>query len=311
MKLCRTLADSSQTLQGNANIALGLGPLPLLSGRQECLESPRTTVFSVSLVVTVRRVWEGLMVWEPRLRGDVAQRLATEGVDRFVAEHGDCGVGSVQLGGEMQGDYTLDAPSREEADQVERRIGLSFPLEGLTLTPEFGSRLRRIQQDNSVNSSWRVQMLGLSQPPSVANAEALVALASDIAGLTHHAPVVLSVQTRGDEELPELMALFGPLRANRALLPGNDSDPGLLRRKQRLLEIANQCRWLEDTCHLDGQTPETSLQDQRTQVRTDVAAIDQLAEALTQSASTPLQAPDLRALRQDSPRLLPKIPDGE
>ena len=47
VKLCRTLRELSQTLQGQAGVAAGLGPLPvpLLRYRQEFLESLHTTVF--------------------------------------------------------------------------------------------------------------------------------------------------------------------------------------------------------------------------------------------------------------------------
>jgi hypothetical protein len=106
------------------------------------------------------------------------------------------------------------------------------------------------------------------------------------------------------------MTLFQPVVANRQLFCGTGSKPGLLRRKERLLEIANQCRWVEETYRLYGQPPEPTLQNQVRQVRADIAAIDELAEAFPRSASSPLQAPELPALLQGSPRLVPRIRDG-
>ena len=126
VKLCRTVLELSQTLQGQAGMAAGLGllPVPLLRCyRREFLESLHTTVFSVSLVVQARRVLGGLKAPEPRLRGDVAPPTDPVGLDRFVAQHGDCWVRSVQL----------------------------------------GDQLRRIRKETSVNSSLRVRVLGLSQ----------------------------------------------------------------------------------------------------------------------------------------------------
>jgi hypothetical protein len=312
VKLCRTLRELSQTLQGQADVAAGLGPLPvpLLRYRQEFLESLHTTVFSVSLVVQARRVLEGIEAQEPHLRGDVAPPTDPSGLDRFVAQHGDCRVRSVQLGGEVQGIFTLYAQSREEAEAMVRSIGLTLPLEGLTLSPELGSQLSRIRRETSVNSSLRVRVLGLSQAPAVGSADELVALTSSFGGLTIDAPVVLSAETRGYEEIPELMTVFQPVVANRQLFCGTGSKPGLLRRKERLLEIANQCRWVEETCRLYGQPPEPTLQNQGRQVRADIAAIDELAEAFARSAASTLQVPELPALLQGSPRLVPMIRDG-
>ena len=312
VKLCRTLRELSQTLQGQAGVAAGLGPLPvpLLRYRQEFLESLHTTVFSVSLVVQARRVLEGIEAQEPHLRGDVAPPTDPSGLDRFVAQHGDCWVRSVQLGGEVQGIFTLYAQSREEAEAMVRSIGLTLPLEGLTLSPELGSQLSRIRRETSVNSSLRVRVLGLSQAPAVGSADELVALTSSFGGLTIDAPVVLSAETRGYEEIPELMSVFQPVVANRQLFCGTASKQGLLRRKERLLEIANQCSWVEETCRLYGQPPEPTLQNQGRQVRADITAIDELSEAFAQSASSTLQVPELPALLQGSPRLVPMIRDG-
>jgi hypothetical protein len=162
-----------------------------------------------------------------------------------------------------------------------------------------------------VNSSLRLRVLGLSQSAVVGNIEELVALASGFGSLNLDAPVVLGVETRGYEELPELMSVFQPVVANRRLFSSHGIEPGLLRRKERLLEIGNQCRWVEETCHLYGQLPEPTLQNQALQVRADIAAIDELAEAFARSASSPLQVPELPALHQGSPRLVPRIRDGQ
>ena len=313
VKLCRTVRELSQTLQGQAGVAAGLGllPVPLLRYRREFLESLHTTVFSVSLVVQARRVLGGLKAPEPRLRGDVAPPTDPVGLDRFVAQHGDCWVRSVQLGGEVQGVFTLYAQSLEEAEAVVRSIGLTLPIDALTLSPELGNQLRRIRKETSVNSSLRVRVLGLSQSAAVGNAEELVALASGFGSLSLDAPVVLGAETRGYEELPELMTVFQPVVANRRLFSGKGIEPGLLRRKEMLLEIGNQCRWVEETCRLYGQAPEPTLQNQGRQVRADIAAIDELSEAFARSASSPLQAPELPALLQGSPRLVPRIRDGQ
>ena len=313
VKLCRTVRELSQTLQGEAGVAAGLGllPVPLLRYRREFLESLHTTVFSVSLVVQARRRLRGFEAPEPSMRGDVALPTDAAGLDRFVAQHGDCWVRSVQLGGEVQGVFTLYAQSREEAEAVVRSIGLTLPLEALTLSPELGSQLRRIRKETSVNSSLRVQVFGLSAPPAVGSPDELVDLARDFGSLDLDAPVVLGAETRGYEELPELMTVFEPVVANRDLFCGNGIDPGLLRRRERLLEIGNQCRWVEETCRLYGQAPVATLLNQARQVRADSAAIDKLAEAFARSASSPLQAPELPALLQGSPRLLPRIRDGQ
>jgi hypothetical protein len=129
VKLCRTVRELSQTLQGQTGVAAGLGllPVPLLRYRREFLESLHTTVFSVSLVVQARRLLRGFEAPEPGLRGDVAPPTDAAGLDRFVAQHGDCWVRSVQLGGEVQGVFTLYAQSREEAEAVVRSIGLTLP----------------------------------------------------------------------------------------------------------------------------------------------------------------------------------------
>ena len=313
VRLCRTVRELSQTLQGQEEVEAGLGllPVPLLRYRREFLESLHTTVFSVSLVVQARRVLGGVEAPEPGLRGDVSPPTDPSGLDQFVAQHGDCWVRSVQFGGEVQGVFTLYAQSREEAEAVVRSIGLTLPIDALTLSPEFGSQMRRIRKETSVNSSLRVRVVGLTAPPAVCSPEELIALASGFGSLDLDAPVVLGAETRGYEELRELMTIFQPVVANRQLFSGKGIEPGLLRRRERLLEIGNQCRWVEETCRLYGQTPDATLQKQARQVRADIAAIDELAETFAKSGSSPLQAPELPALLQGSPRLVPRIRDGQ
>lgn len=87
------------------------------------------------------------------------------------------------------------------------------------------------------------------------------------------------IYVSNQEELPALMTVFEPVVVNRKLFQGKGTEPGLLRRRERLLEIG--------------------------------AAIDRPAEAFARSASSPLQAPELPALLQGSPRLVPRIRDGQ
>ena len=64
-------------------------------------------------------------------------------------------------------------------------------------------------------------------------------------GLELDYPVVLSLQTQGHEELAELHEVFQAVARNRILLNGQGVKPRLRRQWQRLRELANQCKWVD------------------------------------------------------------------
>lgn len=305
IKICRTASELTRTLQGKVGLSGGLAalPIPLLQFRREFQQSLKTTIFSVSLVVQARRILESLEVVRPSLLPDVAAPSTSAELDKFVSLHGDSWVSGLQLGAEVQGVFTLYAQSREEADAVANSLEGIVPLNAVTLSPSFAQEMRRLSSDSSLNVSFKLQVKGMAQPV-LSTPEDLLAFINRFGSLPIETPEVLSLQTRGYEELPELLEVFQPVVANRQLFCDND---GLQRQTQRLAEVSNQCRWVDKTLRLYGLTPDPSLANTAAEIQSAIKAIDALADSFHDSASAPLQISSLPNLTFQSPRLVPSL----
>ncbi|MFN7899654.1 MAG: jacalin-like lectin [Synechococcaceae cyanobacterium] len=313
VQICRTATELRRSLEGEFGLSASLGPLPLIGLRRTFQESLHTTSFSLSLVLRARRVLEGLEVQEPRLRADLVLPQTPEQLDKFVALHGDSWVRGVLRGAEVQGVFTLYAQSQQEAESLAQSLQAILPVQGVSLTPQFSQKLSQLSSSSGVNVNLNFQVLGVRQPP-LSTPEQLLAFISGFGSLPIDQPVPLALDCRGYEEIAELLPLFDPVVRNRLLFLGDPARPsaaGLLQRQLCLREIANQCRWVEDTYKLYGQTPDPSLRTNADRVRADLATIESLTVAFTKSASTPLNDPDLSALSLGSPRLAPRLLDGE
>ena len=312
VNLCRTASELSRTLQKGVGFSGGLGPLPvpLIQARQEFLESLHTTVFSVSLVVQARKVVEALEVSEPNLRPELVAPADSVALDAFVARHGDSWVSSVRLGGEVQGVYTFFAQTREEARAIEQSLAGVVALGGVRLGPELTRRLKEVTSSSEVNSSFRVRVRGLSSPPEL-GPEDLEAFVRGFAATPLDRPEILALETRGYEALPALGAVFAQVAANRTLFCGDAFKQGLLRQRERLRELVNQCRWVAGTYRVYGLTADPTLEAGLKRLAGDIEEIDALRRSFATSPSSPLDPPVLEALAAGSPRLQVVVSDGE
>lgn len=308
--LCRSASELARTLQFGGAVSAGLGALPLLQARQQFFDSLRTTVFSVSLVVHARKVSLALESEGLSLRPGIQPPTRTEELDAFVADHGDSYVASVRVGGECQGVYTFYAQSREQAKQVEEGFGVGVNLGGLSVGPEFSRTIAEVTRSTGVNTTFRVLVRGIGSPPPL-GPENLIAFASGFASLPLDRPELLAIETRGYERLPALRVAFAPVAANRRLFIGDEFAAGLLRQRQRLRELLNQCDWVATTYTVYGIGAEPSLAINRRQVLADITAIEALLARYANSPSSPLEAPPLSALQNGSPRLNVSVKDGE
>ncbi len=309
VQLCRSTTKLSRTLEGQVGLSAGQGQLPLVGLRRTFQDSLHTTSFSLSLVLQAWRVLNGFEVQEPRLRADQEPPRDPGELDKFVKLHGDSWVRGVLRGAEVQGVFTIYAQSQQEADALAQSVQAILPVQGIPLTPDFGQKLSQISSSSGLNVNIKFQVLGVPQPV-LRNPEQLLDFISAFGSLQIESPVPLAIDCRGYEEIEELRELFEPVVRNRHLFVGDPAQPsksGLLHRQQCLQQIANQCRWVEGTYRLYGQTPDPSLQSNADQIQADLASIEALTAAFARSASTPLQEPALTGQRIGSPRLSPRL----
>jgi hypothetical protein len=302
--LCRTATELNNALQEQLGLSAGLAalPIPLLGYRREFQQTLHTTVFSLSLVVKAKNVMEGFEVRDSTLKIDPSTLASHAALDAFVRRHGDCWVRRVHLGGEVLGVYTLYAQTREESTALLQKFGGSILYKGVSLTPELAKTLQSVSRESSVNMTLKTHVFGTHQQPALATPDDLIAYVNTFGAQPLEAPVVLHMETSGYESLPGLWEVFQPVVANRELFRGKD---GLLRKRQRLAELENQCHWVAQTLRLYGQTPDPSLATTSAEIEGAIQAIDHMTESFRTSASTPLQTTSLPNLSFPSPRLVP------
>jgi hypothetical protein len=232
-----------------------------------------------------------------------------EALDAFVATYGDSWVQAVEIGGHMQGVYTLYAQTREQAKQVATSIELLVSTGTVSLGPSFGRQLKTLAKEANVNVSCQVSIAGLANPPKITE-DTMADFASGFGAIELDKPEVLALQTRGYEAVAPLREVFAPVVQNRTLLCGHGSQPGLLRQWQRLREIVNQCNWVEGTYAGYGVPQDPALVPNRERLWADIREIETLCQSYQQSPSTPLPLPVLEALQTGSPRLQVQLSDG-
>jgi hypothetical protein len=309
-QVCRSASELLSTLQWSGGVSGGLGPVPLLRARQEFLESLRTTVFSVSLVVQARRVVAALACEDIACRPDLTIPADPAALEAFVATYGDSWVQSVVIGGHMQGVYTLYAQSREQASQVASSLDLLVSTGAVSLGPAFSHQLKTLAKDASVNVRCQVSIAGLANPPAITE-DTMAAFASGFGAMDLDQPDVLALQTLGYEEVEPLRDVFQPVARNRLRLCGQGSTTGWLRQWQRLRELVNQCNWVEATTALYGVPLDPSLAPNRERLRADIREIEALCAHYHRSPATPLPEPVLEGLATGSPRLQVRLSDGD
>jgi len=311
-EICRSSSSLVRTLQGSAGLSGGaaLIPIPLLKIQTSFLESLQSTTFSVSLVVQARRVLATYEVSEAGWDGNRPIPADPAALDAFVAEYGDSWVRAVAIGGSLQGVYTLFAQSQAQAQEVGTALEALVAAGGVSLGPSFAQRLKTMASNQKVNSSFRLSIAGLSHPPAL-DESTVEDFARQFGTLELDQPEVLSCQVWGYEKLADLRDGFAPVAANRRLFCGDGAAAGLLSKRQALLEIENQCRWIKGTYQLYGLAEDPSLAVHGAQVKAERRSIDQLCAHYQQSPSTPLAEPALGALAVGSPRLEVQISNGE
>jgi hypothetical protein len=305
-RLCRSSEELVGTLQQQASVGIGLGPLSLLGARKAFHDSLKTTAFSLSLVVWARQVSAAAEVSQVRLLEGIAAPASPGELDAFVALYGDGFVAAAEVGGECQGVFTFYAQSREQARAVERGFEAGLGLGGLALSPALVETVTAVARSAAVNVGFRMQVIGTrSQPPG--DAASLIPFARDFAGLSLDQPALIGVRTRGYEKVPGIGAAFEAVAANRRLFSGEGSGEGggegLIGRRERVEGLIHQMDWVADTYRLYGLAPDPSLAAHRARAEADRRAIEACRDAYVAAASAPLVPPELACLAAGSPEL--------
>lgn len=308
ISICRSAAELAASLQRQGEGSLsGLGWLPLLGGRLSFYRSLQTTIFSLSVVVRAWRSTSATRLSNPRLAPDVAAPQGEQDWRTFVRRHGDSYIDAQAMGGECVGVFTFRCENREQSEKVEQALRLGGLVSGVQLGANLHRSLENASRSSTIRYDFHYEVWGCSEIPAL-TPDTLVSYAMGFhAGLIDQ-PILLDLSCKGYETLPDMAPSFQAVAANRQLFTGNH---GLLRQEQRLREILNQCRWVEDTLAVYAQPADPSLIEGMERLRADLAEIAALRERYRQDPAAPLAAPTLEAVAVGSPRLQVQIRDGE
>lgn len=308
--VCQSASELSRAIQRGGALQLGLGPLPILQAKTEFLESLQTTIFSLSVVVRARRVSGALTLIQPRLQAGVAVPDGEDELDAFVRLHGDGFVSTARVGGECLGIYTFYAQSREKSKEVADAIGAGLTIGGIGVGPQLMSRIQEVASSSGMNVSFHSHVLGLKTHPPLTS-DTLIDFASSFSALSLDDPKVLAVETTGYEQVPELAEIFGSVAANRRLFIGDEIQEGLLRKRQRLLELRHQNEWVGGTYDTYGIARPAELTINHRQIDADLESIKDVLSGYLSHPTAPVVLPDMPALATGSPELNVKVIDGD
>jgi len=306
--ICRTASELAQALQRQSGASLSaLGMLPLLGGKMAFYRSLRTTVFSLSVVVQAWRTTHAGRLVQPQLAPGLEPPQTLEALHAFVQLYGDSLITEAELGAECVGVFTFRSESREQAERVEQALRAGGLVHGFQLGGDLHRSLEQASRSSATTIDFHYAVWGCSTTPSL-RPDTLVAYALGFGQEAIDRPILLNLASEGYETLPQLGSLFQPVAANRELFTGRN---GLLRQRQRLEEIINQCDSVADTLSCYGLAPDPELAPQRQRAREAIDAIASLGDRYRQAPALPLQAPDPASLALNSPRLQVRLNDGE
>lgn len=304
--ICRTASDLATAMQRHSSGSLtGLGFLPLLGAKMDFYSSLRTTVFSLSVVVHAWRLTGSAWLGQPRLRVDLGPPRTESELMEFVTLYGDSYLSSVEMGGECIGVFTFRAESREQAERVERALGVGGLINGLQIGVDLQSTLESASRASSIDFSFSYQVWGCSDIPAL-TPDTLVPYALGFGSRNIDQPILMDLATEGYETVPEIGTAFLPVAANRDLFTRSE---GLLRKRQRLQELINQMDATESTLDTYGVTLSDSkaLAANRQLAQTDLDSLDGLMRTYHVTPAAPLQEPELPSLAVGSPRIRAKV----
>jgi len=304
--ICRTASELATAMQRQGSGSLtGLGFLPLLGAKMAFFSSLRTTVFSLSVVVHAWRVTGSTWLSHPRLRADLSPPRTERELLEFVMLYGDSYLSSVEMGGECIGVFTFRAESREQAERVERALGVGGLINGLQIGIDLKSTLESASRSSSIDFNFSYDVWGCKDIPAL-TPDTLVPYALGFSRRNIDQPILMDLAVEGYENVPEIGAAFLPVAANRGLFTRRE---GLLRKRQRLQELINQMDATESTLATYGVTlsDTEALAANRRLAQNDLDRLDGLMRTYHGAPAAPLQEPELASLAMGSPRILAKV----
>jgi hypothetical protein len=231
-------------------------------------------------------------------------------LDAFVRLHGDGFVSTARIGGECLGIYTFYAQSREKSKEVADTIGAGLTIGGIGVGPQLMRRIQEVARSSGMNVSFHSHVLGLKTHPPLTS-DTLIDFASNFSTLRLDDPKVLTLETTGYEQVPELAKVFGSVAANRRLFSGDEIQEGLLRKRQRLLELRHQNDWVGGTYDTYGIARPAELNSNRSQIDADLESIKDVMSGYLRHPTAPVVSPDMPALAVGTPDLNVKVIDGD
>lgn len=304
--VCRTASELAQAMQVQQGGSLtGLGLLPLLSAKREFLNSLKTTVYSVSVVVHTWRIITTATLSTPRLRDDVPVPRSEDELDQFVRIHGDSYISAIGLGGEFLGVYTFRSETHDQADKVSNALAAGGLMNGFRLGIELHRTLETVSQQSSIRYDVDYRVRGTAAVPKLDPAD-LVAYAESFGSTGFDQPALLQLRSQGYEKVPEIGLAFQPVAANRELFTRSG---GLLRQRQRIVELINQIQDTKECLRIYGiQLAEAGdLEANRQKAQGDLDTLEALSRAYQSSPSAPLDPPQLPSLDLGSPHLVTTV----
>jgi hypothetical protein len=300
--VCRTASALAQAMQQRHGGGLtGLGFLPLLGAKMAFFHALQTTIYSLSVVVHAWRVSAAARLSQARLRPGLSPPRTEAELLEFVTLYGDSYLSSVDLGGECIGVFTFRSETREQAERVEQALQLGGVIDGIQLGADVHSSLETAVRSSGISFEFRYGVWGCSAIPPL-QPDTLVPFALGFSGRSIDRPILLDLETEGYETIPEIGTAFMPVAANRELFSRRD---GLLRRRQRLVELINQMDDTRRTLDLYGvRLPDADrLAATRQTAQADLAGLDALVQSYQAAPTVPLALPELPSLAGGSPRI--------
>jgi hypothetical protein len=108
-----------------------------------------------------------------------------------------------------------------------------------------------------------------------------------------------------------LADIFGRVAENRRLFSGDEIQEGLLRKRQRLIELRHQNDWVGGTYDAYGIGRPAELNSNRRQIKDDLQSIKDVISGYLLHPTAPVELPEMPALAAGSPELNVKVIDGD
>lgn len=305
ISVCLDTATLAQSLKIDQSLSTGFGAIASFDEKMQLLQSLNLTTYSTSIVIYASHIQSIETATHVTLASGIVPPTDKTELNAFFQAYGDSYLSSVARGGEYYAVYTFYTQTLEEQTALISEMNANGIYGGMTVSANLQTNLTKFINSTSTRYIFKQNISGVLHPllPDMNN---LISFALSFPSLPLTAPVVISFETTGYENVPKV-GNFEPIKSNRHYFVGSSAVDGLAKRLVQIQQLLNQINWLQNTYQFYGGFTDIKVQQVKIQANADLTAINNQIQQYEFDPTQNFTMPSLASLTYGTPALCYQI----